>query len=285
MSLDEASSVATYISPSSDYEEQSDAGPPSPNYVPGPEYPEYLDPSNDEIPVEDQPHAVDASPIALSLSYITDIDLEDELGDGPADYLDDRGDDDDDDSSGDDADYKDEEEASKENEDEEEYLALVDSTIVSLAADPVPSLEETDPFKTDESATTPPSPPAYQVARLIAIPTPPPSPLSPLSSLLPQIPSPPLPVPSLPTIPIYTEAPLGYKVAKIQFDVGEILTAVTARQPSLGVARTTDYGFVDMVDDAPRRHVPREVGYCNTPKNHLQCSGIPNGVLLRNTQQ
>ncbi|GKF93121.1 hypothetical protein Tco_0279840, partial [Tanacetum coccineum] len=24
---------------------------------------------------------------------------------------------------------------------------------------------------------------------------------------------------------------------------------------------------------------------CNTPKNHLQRSGIPNGVLLRNTQQ
>ncbi|GJY66717.1 hypothetical protein Tco_0468955 [Tanacetum coccineum] len=32
-------------------------------------------------------------------------------------------------------------------------------------------------------------------------------------------------------------------------------------EPGLGANRTTDYGFVDMVDDAPRRHVPREVGY------------------------
>nr|GEU92917.1 reverse transcriptase domain-containing protein [Tanacetum cinerariifolium] len=31
--------------------------------------------------------------------------------------------------------------------------------------------------------------------------------------------------------------------------------------PGLGAARTTDYGFVGMVDDAPRHHVPREVGY------------------------
>nr|GEX51712.1 hypothetical protein [Tanacetum cinerariifolium] len=33
------------------------------------------------------------------------------------------------------------------------------------------------------------------------------------------------------------------------------------KQPGLGATRTTDYGFVDMVDDASRRHVPREVGY------------------------
>ncbi|GJY54567.1 putative reverse transcriptase domain-containing protein [Tanacetum coccineum] len=29
----------------------------------------------------------------------------------------------------------------------------------------------------------------------------------------------------------------------------------------------------------------QDKGFCNTPKNHLQRSGIPNGVLLRNTQQ
>ncbi|GKF67471.1 hypothetical protein Tco_0197150, partial [Tanacetum coccineum] len=36
---------------------------------------------------------------------------------------------------------------------------------------------------------------------------------------------------------------------------------VAAKQPGLGTARIIDYGFVDMVDDAPRRHVPKEVGY------------------------
>ncbi|GJR73584.1 hypothetical protein Tco_0085949 [Tanacetum coccineum] len=46
-----------------------------------------------------------------------------------------------------------------------------------------------------------------------------------------------------------------------RFEVEESLTAVAARQPGLGAAHTTDYGFVDMVDDAPRRHVPRKVGY------------------------
>ncbi|GKF70516.1 hypothetical protein Tco_0203573, partial [Tanacetum coccineum] len=65
-------------------EELSDEGPkhpPSPDYVPGPEhppspaevpyipvpkYPEYLVPSDDEVPWEDQPLPADASPIALS---------------------------------------------------------------------------------------------------------------------------------------------------------------------------------------------------------------------------
>ncbi|GJU98418.1 hypothetical protein Tco_1327689 [Tanacetum coccineum] len=36
--------------------------PPSPDYVPGPEYPEYVAPSDDEIPIEDQPLPADASP-------------------------------------------------------------------------------------------------------------------------------------------------------------------------------------------------------------------------------
>ncbi|GKG57673.1 hypothetical protein Tco_0587271, partial [Tanacetum coccineum] len=77
--------------------------------------------------------------------------------DGPTDYPADGGDDND--SSRDDADDKDEEEASKE---EEEHLAPADSTAVaSPAVNPVPSSEETEPFETDESAATPPSPPAY----------------------------------------------------------------------------------------------------------------------------
>ncbi|GKD21997.1 hypothetical protein Tco_1223700, partial [Tanacetum coccineum] len=98
------------------------------------------------------------------------------------------------------------------DEEEEENLASVDSSDVP-AVNPVSSAEDTEAFKTDESAPTPPrsprlrragtsvrlSPPmttsmeAYiaEYATAPTPPSPPPSPLSPLSSLLPQIPSPP----------------------------------------------------------------------------------------------
>ncbi|GKD65018.1 hypothetical protein Tco_1307126, partial [Tanacetum coccineum] len=46
-----------------------------------------------------------------------------------------------------------------------------------------------------------------------------------------------------------------------RFEVGESSIAVAAKQPGLGAANTTNYGFVDMVDDAHRRHVAREVRY------------------------
>nr|GEX30852.1 hypothetical protein [Tanacetum cinerariifolium] len=153
MSSDEASSGVTYTSISSDYEDPSYAGTTFTDYVPRPEYLEYLAPSDAEIPIEDQPHAIDASPTALSLGYIDDSDPEDESEDGLTDYLADGGDDDDDDSSRDDAD--------DEDEVEEEHLASADSTFVSPVVDHVLSTEETEPFETDESATTPPPPPAY----------------------------------------------------------------------------------------------------------------------------
>nr|GEY47144.1 hypothetical protein [Tanacetum cinerariifolium] len=92
----------------------------SPDYVPGPEEPEqtsplsdyvlglecleYLAPADDEIDVEDQPYADYASPIALSLGYVTNSDPEEDSKDGLVDYPADGGkddDDDDDDSSND----------------------------------------------------------------------------------------------------------------------------------------------------------------------------------------
>ncbi|GKB94959.1 hypothetical protein Tco_0981096, partial [Tanacetum coccineum] len=117
----------------------------------------------------------------------------------------------------------------KGDEEEEEH-----SDPAVPAVDHAPSAKETEPFKTDESAATPPPQPTYRVttrisirdepptsfwsntefARLLAIPTPPPSPLSPWSSPLPQNPSPPLPVsPPLPTSPTY---PLGYRATMIR---------------------------------------------------------------------
>ncbi|GKD68054.1 hypothetical protein Tco_1322144 [Tanacetum coccineum] len=125
--------------------------PPSPDYVPGSEYLEYLAPSNDEIPVEDQPLPADASPTALSPGYVADSDPEDDpeedLEEDPANYPIDEGDDEGEESSEDDDD----------DDEEEEHLAPTNFTLHVI--DSVPLTEETEPFETDESAATPPPPP------------------------------------------------------------------------------------------------------------------------------
>nr|GFA55161.1 hypothetical protein [Tanacetum cinerariifolium] len=69
--------------------------PPSPikiPYVPEPEYPKYLEPSDDEAPLEDQPLPADASPIAASPDYVADSNPEEDLEDDQADSPTDRGD-------------------------------------------------------------------------------------------------------------------------------------------------------------------------------------------------
>ncbi|GKE42369.1 hypothetical protein Tco_1469653 [Tanacetum coccineum] len=234
MSSDEASFGVNYTSISSDYEEPSDVGSPgvvaslSPDYVPGPEYPEYLAPSDEEVLVKDQPYAAD-SPIALFPGYITDSDLEDESEDGPTNYPADGGDDDDDDdSSGDDADDEDKEEASKEDEEEEEHLALADSTAASPVVDHVPSAEEKESFDTDESAATPPSPPVYRTTARMFIQSQAPM-LFPSEA---EIPSPPFPVPSPPTTnPTYAKAPLGFKATGIRLRAASPLPSPPTYHP------------------------------------------------------
>nr|GEV58587.1 hypothetical protein [Tanacetum cinerariifolium] len=60
--------------------------PPSPieiPYAPEPEYPEYLAPSDDEAPLEDQPLPADASPTAASPGYMTDSNPEEDPEEGP----------------------------------------------------------------------------------------------------------------------------------------------------------------------------------------------------------
>ncbi|GKE23296.1 hypothetical protein Tco_1434808 [Tanacetum coccineum] len=134
--------------------------PPSPDYVPGPVYPEYLVPFDDEVPIDDQPLLADASPIALSPSYVVDFDPskedpEEDPEEDPAEYPTDEGDDDDDDDDEDD-----------EEDEEEEHLAPADSTTLP-AIDPVPSAEDTEAFETDESTPTPPIPsPRLRKARI-----------------------------------------------------------------------------------------------------------------------
>ncbi|GKA51632.1 hypothetical protein Tco_0744828, partial [Tanacetum coccineum] len=199
--------------------EKPEQAPLLPDYVSGPEYPKYLAPSDEEVPVEDQPYAVADLPIALSPGYVADSDPEEDSKDGPVDYPADGGDGDDDDSSDDD---EEEEEAPKE---EEEHLAPADS-VVAPVVDYVPYFEETEPFETDESAATPPSPPTYQeeVERLLALP-PPPSPLISLSPpsaeeclarclAAPALPSSPLPIVPHPYgSPNHVRAPPGFRAA------------------------------------------------------------------------
>ncbi|GKB30535.1 hypothetical protein Tco_0869936, partial [Tanacetum coccineum] len=133
-----SSAERSWSNPAMDpYEEAAlhalEQAPPSPDYVPGPKYPEYLAPSDDEIPIEDQPLPADASPTAQSSSYVADSDLEEDLEEDPADYPIDGRDDKEEDSSKDDDD----------EEEEDEHLALADSTL--LVIDSIPSSEETEP--------------------------------------------------------------------------------------------------------------------------------------------
>nr|GFA79691.1 hypothetical protein [Tanacetum cinerariifolium] len=55
-------------------------------------------------------------------------------------------------------------------EEEEEHPAPV--VVAPTAADQAPSVEETEPFETDEYAATPPPHPAYRVTARISIPAP-----------------------------------------------------------------------------------------------------------------
>ncbi|GJX69159.1 hypothetical protein Tco_0304886 [Tanacetum coccineum] len=181
----------------------------------------------------------DQSTSTLSPGYVADSDPEEDSEDGPVDYPADGGDGDDDDSSDDD---EGDEEASKEEEDE--HLALADS-VVAPVVDHVPSSEETESFKTDESAATPPLPSAYrtttrisirpeapmpfpskeEVEILLALPPPPPSLLISLSPpsveehlarclAAPAFPSSPLPiVPHTYGSPNHVRAPPGFRAA------------------------------------------------------------------------
>ncbi|GJS09237.1 hypothetical protein Tco_0366033 [Tanacetum coccineum] len=202
-----------------------------PDFVPGPEYPKYLAPSDEEVPVKDQPYAIADSPIALSLGYVADSDPKEDFKDGPVDYPTDGGDGDDDDSFDNDK----EEEASEE---EEEHLAPADS-VVAPVVDHVPSYEETKPSETDKSTATPPAfrttakisirpeapmpfPSEEEVERLLALPIPPLISLSPPSAeehlarclAAPALPSSPLPIVPHPYgSPNHVRAPPGFRAA------------------------------------------------------------------------
>ncbi|GJS96013.1 hypothetical protein Tco_0802981 [Tanacetum coccineum] len=108
-----------------------------------------MPPEDEVFPAEEQPLPAAVLPTVDSLGYGGD--------DG----------DDKDESSDDD---KDDDVDIQEDKEEEEHPAPVDSTIVTLlAVDHALSAEETESFKTDESAATPPPYPAYRVTARISI--------------------------------------------------------------------------------------------------------------------
>nr|GEZ68188.1 hypothetical protein [Tanacetum cinerariifolium] len=152
--------------------------PPSPDYVPGPEhppspvkipyvpeaeYPEYLTPSDDEAPFEDQPLPADASPIIVSPDYVANSDLEKDLDDDQADYPADGGDgddepsDDDDDDNTDDEDPEEEPFEDEEDDEEEEHLAPADSSTVPIVDHVLPA-RDTEALEADEPTHAPRSP-------------------------------------------------------------------------------------------------------------------------------
>ncbi|GJV52431.1 hypothetical protein Tco_1448172 [Tanacetum coccineum] len=276
-------------------------GPPSPDYVPGPEepeqappspiyipfvpepvYPEFLPVDDEVFPAEEQPLPAADSPTHQSPGYIPESDPEEDLEEDdeedpeedPADYPADRGDDDDD--------------------AEDEHLAPAEPAAVAYSADQDPYIA----YRVTARMSIRPQAPApflsEEVAeRVLALPTPPPSPLSPYSSPLPQIPSPPLPIPS-PISPTYVEGSLGSRAAGIRqrdalpshvhetempemclplrkrpcrttpgpgYEVGESSAAGTARQVGPTTARADLYGFADTLEAAPGRRMSRELGY------------------------
>ncbi|GKD39657.1 hypothetical protein Tco_1259864 [Tanacetum coccineum] len=123
-----------------DAPQSPEQAPPSPDYVPSPEYPKYLAPSDDEIPIKDQPLPADASPTTLLLGYVVDSYLEEDLEENPADYPANGGDEEEEEESSEDESFDDKEE-------EEEHLAPADSTLA--VPNSVPLAEETEPFETD----------------------------------------------------------------------------------------------------------------------------------------
>ncbi|GJW08328.1 hypothetical protein Tco_1570751 [Tanacetum coccineum] len=212
MSLDDASSVAPpspeYVSDPMELEDHASV------YVPEPKYIEYLAPSDDDIPMEDQPLPVEASPVALSPGYIADFDPEEDEEDpkeDPTNYPADGGDDDDDKSSDDDDDDDDEEE-------DEEHLAHANSTVVAYPA--VDLLQHHSLLPTGIPPLLPIPLPAPSTSRKHGI--------------------------------LEADMPLRKRLLLTaptsSYEAGEISAAGATRQPGSIVARMVDNNFVDTTD-------------------------------------
>ncbi|GJU93648.1 hypothetical protein Tco_1318404 [Tanacetum coccineum] len=231
-------------------------------YVPDPEHPEYHAPSDDDIQVEDQPYADEASLTAESPGYITDSDsMEEDTDEDSIDYPDEpeNGEEDDDEDlkedpseehepedDEDDDDTNDEDEEPIKDEEEEEHPTLANSYVVPVI-DPIPSAGDIEAFETNKARKTirlEPPMSASMEARIVKHAV---APIPPIS-------------------PTYDQAPLGHKEAMIRMrddipeedmpprrrfilaapppgcDVAESSTGTAARAPR------GQYNFVDTVE-------------------------------------
>ncbi|GJV18713.1 hypothetical protein Tco_1367733 [Tanacetum coccineum] len=231
MSSDNASSAVTYTSVSSDsngpsswgiplvnagelpemdpYEEvaqQGQAHPLSPAYVPDPmeldehvlvyvlepEHPEYHAPSDDDIQVEDQPYADDASLTAESPGYIADSDsIEEDTDEDSIDYPDEPEDGEEDDDEDPEEDPSEEHEP-EDDDDDDTTMRIPRRILMRSMSLRMRILRRRIPLRALIDAFAAGSPPL------------------PLPSLPLPLPSPP------PTSPTYDQAPLGHRVAMIR---------------------------------------------------------------------
>ncbi|GJV60741.1 hypothetical protein Tco_1466841 [Tanacetum coccineum] len=220
-----------------------------PVYVSEPEHPEYHVPSDDDIPVEDQPYADDASPTAESPGYIVDSDSMEE---DSIDYQDEPEDDDGDDEEDDDEDPEEDPSEEHKPEDDDE----------DPEEDPSEEHEpEDEDTREDETTVTPPPPPRHRGARISVRP-------EPLMAASTQAlinvfaaESPLFPPP--PTSPAYDQAPLYHRAAMIRMrdDIPEEdmpprrRFVLTAPPPGCDVAESAaaarpprgQYDFVDTI--------------------------------------
>nr|GEY71334.1 reverse transcriptase domain-containing protein [Tanacetum cinerariifolium] len=231
------------------YVEAALQGPPSPDYVPGPEHPhspayvsefvsepvytEFMPREDDVLPAEEQPPPTAVSPTADLSGYILESDLEEDpeeddedLEEDAADYPTDREDNDDEEESFED-DTGDEEEDEDEEEEEEEHPNLADS--VTLPASPLISL----------------------LAVMIRLRAELPSTFHPLPSSTPPSGTPPLlPIPLPTSLP-----PLILPSTSHRVDVHKSSSPSTARTTR---GFRVDYGFVVTLDDEIRQDPERE---------------------------
>ncbi|GKA78317.1 hypothetical protein Tco_0784854 [Tanacetum coccineum] len=245
----------------------------SPGYVPRSD-PEEDPKEDDEDPEED--------PADYPTDKDDDEDPEEDLADYPADGGDDG---DDEDESSDDVEDDDVDiEGDKEGE---ENPAPADSTTVAFPTiEHALSAEETEPFETDESATTPPPHPAYRVTARISIRDKPPTPF--WSDT--KIPSPPLPpilsplpvslplLVSSPPPPASPIRPLGYRAAMIRLRAEASYISYSLPLPSLLpiLAPTSSLPFLlpstSRRDDRPEVTLPhrKRLGIALSPRYEVE---------------
>ncbi|GJY04632.1 hypothetical protein Tco_0370572 [Tanacetum coccineum] len=267
--------------------------PPPLDLVPELMYPEYIPQKDEILPAEEQPLPAAASPTADSPGYVLESDPEEDDEDpeeDPADYPTDRDDDDDDED-------EDEEEEEEHPAPADSVPPIHRMTArISIRDEPSISLPPREEVERLLALTTPPPSPLTPLSSpLPHIPSPP-FPASPPASpirllgyqaamirLRAETPSTshPLPLPTSsppPNSPTHIEIPesclplqkrVRFASPTPSHEVGESSAAGAARQDGPAIAREDPYsiargdlyGFVDMVDVAPRCSASRELDY------------------------